>query len=340
MDTPTRLLRLLGLLAGRAWWSAADLAVETDVTERTVRRDITRLRDLGYPIEGTTGPYGGYTLGRGGQLPPLVLDDDEAVAVAVVLRQAASGGIDCGIDGGIDCGVEGGAVGGVGSPSAALVALTKLEQVLPAGLRERVAAVADMTVGLRPGGPPPADVDTLVAAALACRRNERLRFTYQAGTGEVSERLVEPLRLVQSDRRWYLVVFDPGRADWRTFRVDRMSEVKLTGARFAPHPDPPDPAALVARGLAVEAYPVTARVELALSPQEAAQMIPRTVAVLQPGPDGSTLADIGGDLIWLAHFLAGLECEFVIVDPPELVAELRRLGRRLAATRLAEPRAG
>lgn len=307
---------MLGLLAGRAWWTALDLATETGVTERTVRRDITRLRDLGYPIEGTTGPYGGYTLGRGGHLPPLMLDDDEAVAVAVALRQAAGGG--------------------VGSPSAALGALTKLEQVLPSGLRERVAAVADMTVGLRPGGPPHADVDTLVAAALACRRSERLRFTYEAASGEVSERLVEPLRLVQSDRRWYLVVFDPDRADWRTFRVDRMSEVKLTGARFPPHQDPPDPAALVARGLAVEVYQVTARVRLAVAPDAAARMIPRTVAVLEPGPDGgSTLARIGGDIDWLARYLAGLECDFVILDPPELVSELRRLGRRLAGTRLA-----
>jgi predicted DNA-binding transcriptional regulator YafY len=316
---------LLGLLAGRCWWTAAELAAEIDVTERTVRRDITRLRDLGYPIDGTTGPYGGYSLGRGGHLPPLVLDDDEAVAVAVALRQSAGGG--------------------VASPAAALGALTKLEQLLPAPLRERVVAVAEMTVGLQPPGPAGSRagsgaVETLVAAALAARRLERLRFRYTAGTGEESERLVEPLRLVQSDRRWYLVAFDPSRGDWRTFRVDRMAGAALTGHRFVAQPDPPDPAALVARGLASAGYDVSARVRLFVPAGEAVRLVPPSVGVLEPAGPGDDPAEsvimvIGGSLDWLARYLAGLHARFEILDPPELVRALRRHARQL--TRHAMP---
>ena len=202
MDTPSRLLRLLGLLSSRSWWGASELAAETGVTERTVRRDVTRLRDLGYPVEATTGRHGGYTLGRGGHLPPLVLDDDEAVAVALGLRAAAGGA--------------------TGAESAALSALAKLDQVLPARLRERVAAVAAVTVGLRGPGVPEVDLDQLVTAGLACRRPERLRFTYRAADDVETERHVEPYRLVYTDQFWYLVAFDPARQDWRTFRVDRM----------------------------------------------------------------------------------------------------------------------
>src|SRR4051812_35025116 len=235
MDTPTRLLRLLGLLSARSGWTGADLAERLEITERTLRRDMTRLRDLGYPIEATTGPYGGYQLGAGGRLPPLVLDDDEAVAVAMGLRAVAGGGAS-------------------GEESAALAALTKLDQVLPVTLRERVNALATVTIGLRRGNLPPVDVDVLVITALACRSSEALRFDYRAASDELTSRHVHPYRVVYTDRQWYLVAFDLVRDDWRTFRVDRMSSVRPTGARFTPIPDPPDAAQLVARGIAVGTY--------------------------------------------------------------------------------------
>ena len=306
---PSRLLRLLGLLSSRAWWSAGELAAETGVTERTVRRDVTRLRDLGYPVEATTGRHGGYTLGRGGHLPPLVLDDDEAVAVALGLRTAAGGA--------------------TGSESAALSALAKLDQVLPARLRERVAAVAAVTVGLRGPGLPEVDLDQLVTAGLACRRPERLRFTYRAADDAASERHVEPYRLVYTDRYWYLVAFDPDRDDWRTFRVDRMSELHLTNARFTPRADPPDAVALVSRGVAVAAYEHQVQVRLHVSRDDAARRLPPTVAVLEAETDETCLARIGGDADWIARELAGLECAFEVLDSQAVRAELRALGRRL-----------
>jgi len=309
VDTPNRLLRLLSLLSARSWWRAADLAAETEVTERTVRRDITRLRDLGYPVEATTGPHGGYTLGRGGRLPPLVLDDDEAVAVAVGLRAAAGSA--------------------TGTESAMLSALAKLDQVLPAQLRERVAALAAVTVGLRPPGVPEVDVDHLVAAGLACRRPERLRFTYRDASDRTSERLVEPYRLVYTERSWYLVAFDPSRDDWRTFRVDRMSELRLTGARFVPVDDPPDAAGLVSRGVAVSVYDLQVEVRLQVPVEQARALVPPTVGVVEAESDTTSLVRIGGDADWIARYLAGLEVDVEVVDGDEVRAELRALGRRL-----------
>jgi len=309
VDTPNRLLRLLSLLSARAWWSAADLAAETEVTERTVRRDITRLRDLGYPVEATTGPYGGYTLGRGGRLPPLVLDDDEAVAVAVGLRAAAGGA--------------------TGTESATLSALAKLDQVLPAQLREQVAAIAAVTVGLRMPGVPDVDVDHLVAAGLACRRPERLRFTYRDASDRATDRLVEPYRLVYTERSWYLVAFDPSRADWRTFRVDRMSELRLTGQRFAMVEDPPDAGELVSRGVAVSAYDLQVEVRLPVPAERARVLVPPTVGVVEPETGTSSRVRIGGDADWIARYLAGLEVPVEVLDGDEVKAELRALGRRL-----------
>lgn len=309
MDTSTRLLRLLSLLSGRAHWTAAELSGETGTTERTVRRDITRLRDLGYPVEATTGPYGGYTLGRGGHLPPLVLDDDEAVAVAVGLRAGAGGS--------------------TGTESAALSALVKLDQVLPARLAEQVSAVAAVTVGLRQAGLPPIDVGALVTTALACRRPERLRFTYRDGSDRVTRRLVEPYRLVYTDRRWYLMAHDADRADWRTFRVDRMEELSLTGTRFVQRDDTPDAAAFVSRGLAVAMYAIKARVLLHAPLEEAKAFISPTVGLLEPETDETTIVSIGGEPDWIARFLAGLECRFEVLEPDDVRSELRALGRRL-----------
>jgi predicted DNA-binding transcriptional regulator YafY len=310
VDTPTRLLRLLGLLSARAGWTGAQLADRLEVTERTLRRDVARLRELGYPIEATTGPYGGYQLGAGGRLPPLVLDDDEAVAVALALRAVAGGSTS-------------------GEESAALSALTKLDQVLPVLLRDRVNALATVTVGLRRGNLPPVDIDTLVTTALCCRNHETLRFDYRDVNDALTNRHVQPYRVVYTDRQWYCVAFDLARDDWRTFRVDRMDWVRSTGSRFVPIEDPPDAAELVARGLAIAVYPITAVVRIQASFDDTSRGISRTVAVLEPGEEGTTIARIGGDADWIARYLAGLEWPFELLEPDSVRTELHALARRM-----------
>jgi predicted DNA-binding transcriptional regulator YafY len=310
VDTPVRLLRLLTLLSARPWWHGADLADRLEVTERTLRRDVTRLRALGYPVDASTGPYGGYRLGAAGHLPPLLLDDDEGVAVAVALR-AVSGG------------------GGSGLETAALSALTKLDQVLPVQLRERVAALRTVTVGLRSAELPPADLDVLVVIAVACRRPERLRFTYLDGQGNTTDRLVEPFRLVYTARQWYLVAFDTSRTAWRTFRVDRISEPKGTGVPFE-RTEEPDAAALVSRGVALAAHAIQARVRLDVGAEQAARYVGPTVGVIESSDGASTIVGIGGDLEWIAAYVAGLPCRFEVLEPPEVRVAVRELGARLA----------
>ncbi len=214
-DPTGRALHLLSLLQTHRLWRAADLAERLEVTERTVRRDVDRLRTLGYPVDATTGTDGGYRLAVGAHLPPLVLDDDEAVAVALGLRSAASA-----------------AVGGMEDTS--LRALAKIEQLLPDRLRRRVSALHSSVVELRWSGPDDdVDPDALSVLAVACRDREEVRFDYRRRDGDRSRRLVEPHQLVTAERRWYLVAFDLRRNDWRTFRVDRLSATELAGGRFA-----------------------------------------------------------------------------------------------------------
>ncbi len=208
IDTSARLLRLLVLFTARSSWSAQELTERLAVTPRTLRRDVTRLRDLGYPVTSTTGRYGGYALGAGGRLPPLLLDDDEAVAVSVALRELSRSADPM-----------------LGEPAVA--AMTKLAQVLPSALRERVDTLGEVTVriGRAPSpeqDPTTTDVAILMTLAQACRREERLRFDYRTGDDRTSRRHVEPHRLVSLRSRWYLVAFDLDRDDWRTFRVDRV----------------------------------------------------------------------------------------------------------------------
>ena len=213
-DPTGRALQLLSLLQTHRLWRAAELAERLDVTERTVRRDVDRLRTLGYPVDATTGTDGGYRLAVGAHLPPLVLDDDEAVAVAIGLRSAAAA-----------------AIGGIEDTS--LRALAKIEQLLPDRLRRRVSALHTNVVELRWSGPDDdVDPDALSVLAVACRDREEVRFDYRRRDGDRSRRLVEPHQLVTAERRWYLVAFDLRRNDWRTFRVDRLSATELAGARF------------------------------------------------------------------------------------------------------------
>jgi predicted DNA-binding transcriptional regulator YafY len=304
-----RLLALLSLLQSRPHWSAGELSDELSVTTRQVRRDIRRLRDLGYPVVATAGRAGGYELGAGGRLPPLLLTDDESVAVAVGLRAAASGGVS-------------------GYEDAAIAAMTKLEQVLPARLRERVLALNAATVLVRSGAVPNVDPEVLLTVAQGCRRPERIKFSYRDGSGNQTERRVEPYGLVSAERRWYVVARDLDRDDWRTFRLDRMSDLALTGHRFV-RTENPDAAAMVVEGLALTPYQWQAEVLIHASLGEAEAEVPRTIGSLETTDDGTMLRFGANDLDWLARYLAGLPFEVEVRSPPELRAALRALGRRL-----------
>lgn len=214
-DPTSRALELLSLLQTHRLWRGAELAERLDVTERTVRRDVERLRDLGYPVDATTGTEGGYRLAAGAHLPPLVLDDDEAVAVAVGLRSAAGAAIE---------GIE----------DTSLRAMAKIEQLLPGRLKRQVSALNSSVVELRRSGDSDEriDPDALSVLAAACRDLEEVRFDYRRRDGVDSRRLVEPHQLVTSGRRWYLVAWDLRREDWRTFRLDRLSDAQRAGRRF------------------------------------------------------------------------------------------------------------
>jgi predicted DNA-binding transcriptional regulator YafY len=299
------MLRLLSLLQARPNWTGPDLASRLGVTPRTLRRDVSRLRVLGYPVEAISGPAGGYQLARGGALPPLLLDDEEAIAVALGLRTAAGGGL-------------------AGLEDAAIAALAKIEQVLPARLRDRLTAIDKATVRLRPSETPGTalDTDLLVTTAQACRRSERMRFDYVDSAGRGTERHVEPLQLVFASRRWYLVARDRDRDAWRTFRVDRIRRPVLTGLRFE-HVDPPDAAALVAEGLAVSSYRWQAKVLLKIKHEEAVRVVSPTVGVVTPTRGGTLLRIGADDLPWIARYLSSLACRFTVLEPVELRDALR-----------------
>ncbi|ANJ25543.1 helix-turn-helix transcriptional regulator [Agromyces aureus] len=228
--TTSRTLELLSLLQSHRHWTARELVDRLDVSDRTLRRDVERLRELGYGIESLRGSAGGYRLEAGTGLPPLLLTDDEGVAIAVGLRSQATAGLR-------------------GAEHTTLSALAKIEQVLPAALRRRIealqshAAVGPGIGGGRSGGAggagapaPEVDSELLGLLALACRDSERLRFRYTDAAGESSSRSVEPHRLVPVARRWYLLAFDRDRDDWRTFRLDRMSDPFQTRVNFEPRP--------------------------------------------------------------------------------------------------------
>jgi predicted DNA-binding transcriptional regulator YafY len=308
-DTPGRLLKLLSLLQQRPQWSGSDLGRRLGVTTRTVRRDVDRLRALGYPVDAAPGVAGGYRLGAGASLPPLLLEDDEATAIAIALGLSA-----------------GGAVEGIEEP--ALAALAKLDRLLPAHVRARVAAVRVTTMAL--GGGDRVSADVLVAVARAAADEERLRMTYVDRDGHTTERRIDPYRLLSTGRRWYLVAHDVDRHAWRTFRADRIASVHPTGHRFRLE-DPPDAADLVSRASGVSPYRYVARIVLHASPGTVAAKVPPTVGVVEPHPDGALLTTGADDLASLAGHLVALDLPFEALDPPELRVVLRRAGRRLAA---------
>ena len=222
MTNPSaRLLQLLNLLQSRTRWSGPELAARMGVSVRTLRYDVAKLRDLGYEVQSETGVVGGYALQPGSSLPPLLLEDDEAVAMAIGLRLAAGG------------------TAGVGE--AAVTALMKLEQVLPWRLRGRMSTLRNFTETTSRGGPATAPEDVVFLTG-ACRDQRRVRFDYADRKGNTTQRDVEPYRLVQSGGRWYLLAFDPQRSDWRHFRLDRMNVRQPAGARFRPRVAPPSQA--------------------------------------------------------------------------------------------------
>ncbi|MEU6127009.1 YafY family protein [Streptomyces sp. NPDC047123] len=307
LETSARLLRLLSLLQAHREWSGADLADRLGVTARTVRRDVDRLRELGYPVNASPGTGGGYQLGAGAELPPLLLDDDEAVAVAVGLRTAAGQGVE-----------------GIGESSVR--ALSKLEQVLPGRLRRRVSALNAFTVPLL-RAPQAQGVDPAVLTELAdlCRDSERLRFEYRDHTGSSSRRTVEPHRLVCTERRWYLVAWDLDRADWGTFRADRIAPRPPHGPRCAPRTPPAeDLAAYVARGVSTRAYAAQAVVRLLVPLAEAAQRLSPADGTLEAETEHTCLLRTGAaSLDVMVFHVLFMGMEFEVVEPAGLADRVR-----------------
>ncbi len=310
METSARLLRLLSLLQARRDWSGAELADRLGVSARTVRRDVERLRSLGYPVHATSGVAGGYRLGAGAALPPLLLDDDEVVAVAVGLRTAAGGSV-------------------AGIQETSVRALAKLEQVLPSRLRYRVNALWTSTVPV-PGDGPTVDAKVLTAIAGACRDHQRLRFDYRDHSGSASVRTVEPHRLVCWGRRWYLLAWDTDRRGWRTFRVDRVEPRTPTGPRFTPRDLPDDDvAAHVTRGVWSAGWRYRARVRLHAPAETLAERIPPAVGLLQAVDARTCVLDTGADTLdTLAVYLSMLGVDFEVSEPPDLVEHIRKLADR------------
>ncbi|MEU8193258.1 WYL domain-containing protein [Microbispora amethystogenes] len=309
-DTAARLLRLLSLLQTRPHWSGPELADRLGVTTRTVRADVERLRALEYPVSATPGVGGGYRLGVGAALPPLLLDDEEAVAVAVGLRTAAGGGV-------------------TGIEESALRAFAKLERLLPARLRRRVNAIQSFTLDVGGSGPT-VDAEVLALLAGACRDAERLRFDYLDHAGGRSRRLVEPHRVVHLRRRWYLVAWDVDRADWRTFRADRVEPRPPTGPRFRPRRFPhPDVGAHVLRQVGTALWRHRARVRLDAPADEIRRRWPGVPGGLTPVDETSCLLEVGADTFeMLALHLGLLGVDFRVLDPPELSEAVAALGRR------------
>jgi len=310
-ETTGRVLQLLGLLQSRRVWGGEELAERLGVTGRSVRRDVERLRDLGYPVHASKGHGGGYQLGAGAALPPLLLDPDEAVAMAVCLRVAA-----------------GGSVAGVGE--SALRALTKLDQVMPSRLRSQVSAVHDATTTLTPGQTDElVDPDVLMTLARASRDHEHVAAGYVDRAGTTTDRRLEPYQLVTTGRRWYLLCFDRDRDDWRSLRLDRMFDVTARGTTFRPR-ETPDAAQYVRRAITASPYRYVARVRYLASKDVVAQCFSDASAEIEA--DGSTacIVTAGADdpermVPWLA--MPGVE--FEVLEPPEVAAAVRAVADRL-----------
>jgi predicted DNA-binding transcriptional regulator YafY len=306
--TTERVLTLLGLLQQRPVWTGPELADRLGVTARTVRRDVERLRRLGYLVHASQGVGGGYQLGPGQDLPPLLLDDEEAIATAVSLLAGAGGGM-------------------AGAGDAALRALTKLDRVLPARLRHEVRALSGSVESFGTGRTP-VDTEVLMTLARACRDEVESGFDYPSGR-EVRRRRVEPYRLVASDRRWYLLAYDLDRDDWRSFRVDRMTAVSARTWRFRPRPAP-DAATYVQEGVASRVYPHQARFLVHASAETVRAQVPAAAAVVRQRGSGLCEVLSGADSLdfVLMHVLL-LGHDFEVLEPAELGSRCRALAEKL-----------
>ena len=341
-DTSTRMLKLLSLLQTHRFWPGTELAERLAVSPRTLRRDVDRLRELGYPVQAQRGADGGYQLAAGAALPPLVVDDEEAVALAVGLRLAAQGTIE-------------------GIAEASVRALAKVLRVMPARLRRQAEALTAMTVPASWGSDPQDTVDpeVLTVITLACRDSERIRFRYTAASsqpsgqlsgqpssqpssqpggepgrrpgGEQTDRLVEPHRVVMLGRRWYLAGYDLGRHAWRSFRLDRVRAPEVTGARFLPRQLPaPDAAAFVRAGIATASAIYDIEVEFDAPAVTVREQLGRWIRVSELGDTrcrGQWSADT---LDWPAFALGTAGVDFRVIGPPELRDVLSDWSRRFA----------
>ena len=318
-NTSARTLRLLSLLEARRYWPGDELAGQLGVSPRTLRRDVDRLREIGYPIDARRGVAGGYQLAAGAALPPLVVDDEEAVALALGLQSAAQGAVE-------------------GISEASVRALAKVVQVMPPRLRRRVQALGAMTqpaswdgAGSWERGRDSVDPGVLTAVALACRDAERIRFSYTAATGEQTGRHAEPHRLVLLGRRWYLVGYDLGRQDWRSYRLDRLGEPRGTGARFRPRELPADGAAAFVRaGIASARAGYDVEVQVDAPAGTVAERIGRWVTVTETGADRCRITMTTDTLDWAVMGLGVMGAEFRVIGPPELRDQVRDWGRRFS----------
>jgi predicted DNA-binding transcriptional regulator YafY len=313
LSSSSRLLRVLSLLQTRSHWAGQDLAERLEVHPRTLRRDIDRLRQLGYPIHASSGVAGGYAFRAGQSLPPLLLDDEEALAVAIALQVAASGTVS---------GVE----------ESSLRALVKLEQVMPTRLRRRTAALRSAILPMQRMGPT-IDAGVLATLATACRDQLQVGFHYRDLRGQGSVRTVEPHGLVHTGNHWYLVAWDPARDDWRTFRIDRVEGAPRTGVHFAPRAAPAgDLRAYVSGVMAgVQHQGDQARVVLHRPHAVMARTIPPSAATLEPIDETHCLMLCGtGQLDSLVYWLMALDVDFDVLEPPALKERLRAANERLA----------
>jgi predicted DNA-binding transcriptional regulator YafY len=310
-ETTGRVLQLLGLLQSRRVWTGEQLAARLEVTTRSVRRDVDRLRDLGYPVHASKGQGGGYQLGAGAALPPLLLDPDEAVAMAVCLRLAA-----------------GGTVAGVGE--SALRALSKLDQVMPSRLRSQVAAVHDATVTLTsPSSEEAVEPDVLMTLARACRDREHVSSGYVDIRGNATQRRLEPYQLVTTGRRWYLLAYDRDKQDWRSLRLDRMADVRALGSTFVKR-DAPDAATYVQKSISSSPYRYVARVRYD-APEEAVapHFSPASVSIEADGPDACIVTAGADDPERMVFYFATVGYDFEVLEPPEVARAVEAVADRL-----------
>jgi predicted DNA-binding transcriptional regulator YafY len=311
-NTSTRTLRLLSLLQTHRYWSGTQLAERLGVSVRTLRRDIDRLRELGYPVEAQRGVDGGYQLTAGAALPPLVVDDEEAVALAVGLQAAAQSAVE-------------------GLAESSVRVLAKVVQVMPARLRRQVEALRAMTLpaGWDGAARPGVDPGVLTAVALVCRDSEHLRFSYTAADGQHTDRHVEPHRLVSLGRRWYLVAYDLTRHQWRSFRVDRLTAPHGIGSRFRPRDLPAADAAEFVRS-SLDNLPHPYRVEVLVDAPAAAvrERIGRWSRVEELDAEHCRVRMTADSLDWPTMALGALGADFHVIDPPELLEQIHNWGAR------------